>query len=118
MNQDGIRLMLAGRADEAIAKVRLAVAQEPEHPSYHFNLGALLMQQDDNRGAIEEFSRAIALDPGYRKRRIASAPRPTNVNVSTRLPSTIILGRFSSRQMRCITTFIARRCIERSVSTS
>jgi WD40 repeat protein/tetratricopeptide (TPR) repeat protein len=67
LNQDGIRLMLAGRIDDASTKFRRAIEQDPNIPNYRFNLGALLLRRGANEGAIEEFSRAIDLDPLYEK---------------------------------------------------
>jgi tetratricopeptide (TPR) repeat protein len=67
----GCRLQSRGRIEEAIDCLKRAIAVEanvdPKKSSItHNNLGAILNDKlKDHAGAIAEFRRAIALDPGY-----------------------------------------------------
>ena len=49
----------------AIAEYRLALAARPYNAYFHNNLGLALLRQGDDAGAMEEFRRTIALDPGH-----------------------------------------------------
>ena len=56
---------LLGQLPEAEATFRQFLAQRPNSPSGHYNLGTLLAQQNRAAEAIEEFRAAIALRPDY-----------------------------------------------------
>ncbi|MCE2949224.1 MAG: tetratricopeptide repeat protein [bacterium] len=55
----------AGRLQEGVAHYRLALAQAPDWPEVHNNLGILLRRVDDADGARACFERAVALRADY-----------------------------------------------------
>jgi len=61
--QAGLALARDGKRDEAIAKLREAVALDPDYAAAHNNLGVNLRLAADPAGAEDEFRRAIAISP-------------------------------------------------------
>ena len=51
-----------GRASESIEHFQRAVAVKDESDEAYNNWGVVLMQQGDLRGAIDRFSKAVAID--------------------------------------------------------
>jgi tetratricopeptide (TPR) repeat protein len=58
-------LRAQGKADEAIAEYRTAIALDPKFASPHSNLGNVLSAQGKADEAIAEYRTAIALDPKF-----------------------------------------------------
>ncbi|HUF12967.1 MAG TPA: dienelactone hydrolase family protein [Longimicrobiales bacterium] len=63
LNAAGYRFMELGRHDEAIGVLRLNVELYPESANVYDSLGEILMLTGDREGAIENYSRSLALDP-------------------------------------------------------
>jgi len=63
LSADADALFKAGKYDEAIAKYRLLLQNDPKDPGVHFNIGAALQLKKDYDGAMSEYNIAISLDP-------------------------------------------------------
>jgi 4-amino-4-deoxy-L-arabinose transferase-like glycosyltransferase len=63
----GVGRLLKGDTAGAAADLEAAVALDPESPSAHLNLAALLGQQGDLARARSEAGKALLLKPGYEK---------------------------------------------------
>lgn len=63
LNAAAYRFMELGRHDEAIGVLRLNVELYPESANVYDSLGEILMRTGDREGAIENYSRSLALDP-------------------------------------------------------
>ena len=61
--REGFKLFADGRADEAIAKYREAIALDPELPIAWNAHSMALRQQGDLAGAVEAAKRLIELEP-------------------------------------------------------
>src|SRR5262249_37690876 len=61
----GLALKAQGKADEAIACYRKAIAIDPRSASVHYNLGASLYGKGKVDEAIACYRKAIALDPRH-----------------------------------------------------
>jgi len=62
-----------GELDSAASELRESVAQLPDDAQGHHLLGTILLKQNDLNGSIEEFRKAIALDPGLTEARASLA---------------------------------------------
>jgi tetratricopeptide (TPR) repeat protein len=62
-NNEGHRLMLAGRPADAIAAFRQSIERDPEYAAAHENLGVALFRTGDAVGAVAAFRRALELEP-------------------------------------------------------
>lgn len=58
-----VAAVLDGRADDAVAALRRALASQPNDALLHNNLGSALAAAGDSDGAIEAFRRASAIAP-------------------------------------------------------
>jgi len=58
---------IATLIDRQVARLRGAVAEHPNHADLHYRLGVLLRHTGDVGGAIESFTRALAINPRYLK---------------------------------------------------
>jgi Flp pilus assembly protein TadD len=56
-------LVADGKAEEALATVRQAVANEPQSPQAQYALGRLLVARGDNENAMKAFNEALRLNP-------------------------------------------------------
>jgi tetratricopeptide (TPR) repeat protein len=65
LNDQGVRLAALGRADEAIACYRQALALRPDYPLALNNLGLALREHRRLDEALAAHRRAVALEPGY-----------------------------------------------------
>ena len=63
LNAAGYRFMELGRENEAITVLRLNVELYPESANVYDSLGEILMRTGDREGAIENYTRSLALDP-------------------------------------------------------
>jgi Flp pilus assembly protein TadD len=61
---------------EAIDSLRAALTWNPDSPEAHNNLGIALASSGRKADAVEEFRRALALDPEFDDARRTSAWRP------------------------------------------
>src|SRR5690349_8071225 len=61
----GAALSGSGRAEEAAAVIRRALAQQPDDPRAHNSLGAALHAAGDRRGALDAFRRATEVAPHF-----------------------------------------------------
>jgi tetratricopeptide (TPR) repeat protein len=57
------QLLAAGRADEAVARLREAAAADPSNAEPHRRLARLLVEEGARRTAIEELKAVVRLDP-------------------------------------------------------
>jgi tetratricopeptide (TPR) repeat protein len=57
--------ILLDRSEEAKDIFRIGIAQDPENKIYHYNLGVMILQEDDYENAIKHFQDALSLDPDY-----------------------------------------------------
>ncbi len=57
--------ILLDRGEEAKEIFRVGIAQDPQNKVYHYNLGVMILQEDDYELAIKHFDDAIALDENY-----------------------------------------------------
>lgn len=62
LSTHGFVLMNAGKADEAVASLRKAVAADPDDPDVHYWLGQALDETGDEAGARAEMVRVLELD--------------------------------------------------------
>lgn len=62
---DAVALEAAGRYDEAAETYRSALAQDPQNPILHFNLGNVLHRLGETVAAAEQFHLAVRIDPVY-----------------------------------------------------
>lgn len=53
-----------GRSDEAIERIRMAIARNGREPAFHHNLGNILNERDRPTEAMTSYERALALAPG------------------------------------------------------
>lgn len=67
LNNLGAAYLRAGRFARAEQVLREAVDVGPARPALHYNLGGALEGQGDHPGALDQYGRAIVLDPGYAK---------------------------------------------------
>jgi tetratricopeptide (TPR) repeat protein len=65
LNAEGVRLMAAGRIDEALAAFRRALAGNPGFTLAAYNMGVVLAQKGLMQEAAAAFRKAIALRPGF-----------------------------------------------------
>jgi Flp pilus assembly protein TadD len=61
--EEGIRLVKAGQAGEAIYHLRMAIVEEPGNPIAHEYLGAAFAYEHDRDSAILELQEAVRLNP-------------------------------------------------------
>jgi Flp pilus assembly protein TadD len=61
----GNLLRQLGRDDEALAKLRTAIDQEPHQAEFHVSLGSLLAELGRREEAAVEYEKAKALNPDY-----------------------------------------------------
>lgn len=66
LNQQGYRLLGAGRIDDAIALFRLNAEAYPGSWNVHDSLGEALATRGDTAGAIAAYQRSMKLNPGNR----------------------------------------------------
>jgi tetratricopeptide (TPR) repeat protein len=59
----GMLATQAGKIDEAVTRLRRALAVNPKMASLHFNLGLALLKQGTPEEALASIERALALDP-------------------------------------------------------
>ncbi|MGV8039162.1 MAG: alpha/beta fold hydrolase [Thermoanaerobaculaceae bacterium] len=64
LNQQGYRLLGAGRTDDAIALFRLNAEAYPDSWNVHDSLGEALAARGDTAGAIAAYQRSLQLNPG------------------------------------------------------
>jgi tetratricopeptide (TPR) repeat protein len=64
-NDQALQSHAAGRADEAISLLRMAITLNPGQPLYHNNLGELLRLQGQADLAMASLEEAIRLNPNY-----------------------------------------------------
>jgi tetratricopeptide (TPR) repeat protein len=55
----------SNKLDVAITAFKAGVEKEPENKYYRYNYGVLLLNSKDYPGAEAQFSKAVAIDPGY-----------------------------------------------------
>jgi len=65
LNNEGLKLKLAGRWEEAAATFRKALSVNPSSAIVHYNLGTVLAKQGKLREAAESYRTAIRLRPGF-----------------------------------------------------
>lgn len=65
LNRRGEALYRQGRVGEAILILRQAIAENPDLPEAHINLGAALAARGDRKGAEAAFREAIRIAPEY-----------------------------------------------------
>jgi tetratricopeptide (TPR) repeat protein len=65
LNAEGVRLMAAGRIDEALAAFRRALAGNPGFALAAYNMGVVLAQKSQMPEAAAAFRTAIGLRPGF-----------------------------------------------------
>jgi tetratricopeptide (TPR) repeat protein len=64
MNASGVKMLRAGRWEQAISYFKEAVNLNPHDATSHWNLGfALYLGKDDWKEAFKEFNNAIRLNP-------------------------------------------------------
>jgi tetratricopeptide (TPR) repeat protein len=54
-----------GRLDEAVADYTRVIAEDPNYPEYHFDLGNLLRRLDRDEEALAEYETAMRLSPPF-----------------------------------------------------
>lgn len=64
-NDQALQSHAAGRRDEAISLLRMAITLNPGQPLYHNNLGELLRMSGQAELAMASLDEAIRLHPGY-----------------------------------------------------
>ncbi|MEK9968971.1 MAG: tetratricopeptide repeat protein [Ferrovibrio sp.] len=64
-NDQALQSHAAGRADEAVSLLRMAITLNPAQPLYHNNLGELLRLQGQTDLAMASLDEAIRLNPNY-----------------------------------------------------
>jgi len=62
---EGLALVAAGRAPEALDPLRQCARVMPNAPEVHFQLGLVLAQAGDAAGAREAFTRTLTLNPAH-----------------------------------------------------
>lgn len=60
---DGVQLFKDGKLDEAIAKLKAAVEEDPSSVQAHSYLGAAYARNGENPASVEQFQAAVDLDP-------------------------------------------------------
>ena len=65
LNAEGVRLMAAGRTDDALAAFRRALAGNPGFALAAYNMGVVLAQKGQMQEAAAAFRTAISLRPGF-----------------------------------------------------
>ena len=55
----------AGQSDKALALTRDAVARDPQNKIFRYAYGVFLLKQGDNAGSVEQFQKAVDIDPNY-----------------------------------------------------
>ena len=63
---DGVRALAAGNVEQAESMLTTAVQLHPEGKEGHLGLGAVHEEKGDYDQAIEEFRRALTIDPTYK----------------------------------------------------
>ncbi len=71
--QEGVREYQDGNYPEAVIWFRRAVESRPEDPQSHYYLGYALLQEDQNRAALEALERAVSLHGDFLPARLARA---------------------------------------------
>jgi Tfp pilus assembly protein PilF len=66
----GVELKREGKYPEAEAEIRALLADEPDNPEAHHELGLILTFTGDFDGSIEELRRAVELDGRFHQARI------------------------------------------------
>ena len=66
MVNDGVRLLAAGDIEGAEVKLRAAVEVNPEGKEGHLGMGAVHQAKKEYDLAIEEYNRALEIDPAYK----------------------------------------------------
>lgn len=61
----GNALIDLGQVNDAISKLNLAIGLAPQHPALRLNLGSALEKLGENALAIEQYRKAIELDPSF-----------------------------------------------------
>lgn len=61
----GLAFVELGEIELGLAQLRRAATLMPDDASVCFNLGRALLLRGDPRGAVEQFDRALVLQPGY-----------------------------------------------------
>jgi Tfp pilus assembly protein PilF len=64
-NNEGLKLKLAGRWEEAVATFRKALSINPSSATVHYNLGTVLAKQGKLREATDCYRTALRLRPGF-----------------------------------------------------
>jgi tetratricopeptide (TPR) repeat protein/lysophospholipase L1-like esterase len=64
-NNEGNRLLLDGKPDQAAAFYRRAIHEQPNSVEAHTNLGKILQKQDRLTEAVEHFSQALTANPDF-----------------------------------------------------
>ena len=62
-----VRLVAAGRVDDAVAHLEEAIRLDPEFASAHYNLGTALVKRGETDAAVARYRRVLALDPTHAK---------------------------------------------------
>jgi tetratricopeptide (TPR) repeat protein len=57
--------ILLDRSEEAKEIFRVGIAHDPENKIYHYNLGVMILQEENYEEAIKYFQDALSLDPDY-----------------------------------------------------
>lgn len=69
-NNEGNRLLLDGKPDQAAAFYRRAIQEQPNSVEAHTNLGNILQNQNRLTEAVEHYSQALATNPDFTDARI------------------------------------------------
>jgi tetratricopeptide (TPR) repeat protein len=77
-----------GKPSRAMRAYRKSIARKPGFPHSHFRLGRLYERRGWNRAAVEEYAKALRLDPQMRN------PRVNPLIVDTRLLDRVSLGNY------------------------